>query len=55
MCEGLKGQYTLGDKLQQQVAATDHSVSVQVQQLVAATCRATVTATNRFVCTGEVL
>ena len=37
-----KGRYTLSDKLHQQVATTDHSVCTGL-------------ATNRFVCTGEIL
>ena len=48
----LKLLYTLGDKLQQQVETTDHSVwtgpaTDKLQQHVVAT--------NRFVCTGEIL
>ena len=53
--QGFKGQYTLGDKLQQQVAATDHSVCSGSATSCSNMLRRHTAATNRFVCTGEIL
>ena len=50
-----KGRYTLGDKLQQQVAATDHSVCSGSATSWSNMLRRHIAATNRFVCTGEIL
>ena len=49
-----KGRYTLGDKLQQHVAVTDHSMWTDRATSCSNTVRRHVAATNRFVCT-EVL
>ena len=51
----LKGRYTLGDKLLQQVAATDHSVCTGRETSCSNKVRRHVAATNCFVCTGEFL
>ena len=51
----LKGRYTLGDKLLQHVAATDHSVCTGRATSCSNKVRRHVAATNRFVCTGEFL
>ena len=48
-----KGRYTLGDKLLQQVAATDHSVCTGRETSCSNKVRRHVAATNRFVWTGE--
>ena len=53
--KGLKGRYTLGDKLQQQVAATDHSVCTGPATSCSNMLRRHIEATNRFVCTGDIL
>ena len=50
-----KGRYTLGDKLQQHVAATDHSMWTGRATSCSNTVRRHIAATNRFVCTGEFL
>ena len=50
-----KGRYTLGDKLQQQVAATEHSMCTGSSTSCSNTLRRHVAATNRFVCTGKFL
>ena len=50
-----KGRYTLGDKLQQQVAATDHSMCRGPSTSCSNTLRRHVATTNRLVCTGEFL
>ena len=50
-----KGRYTLGDKLLQHVAATDHSVCTGRATSCSNRVRRHVAATNRFVCTGEFL
>ena len=50
-----KGRYTLGDKLQQHVAATDHSMCTGRATSCSNKVRRHVAATNRFVCTGEFL
>ena len=50
-----KGRYTLGDKLQQHVAATDHSMWTDRATSCSNTVRRHVAATNRSVCTGESL
>ena len=49
------GRYTLGDKLQQHVAATDHSMCTGRATSCSSKVRRHVAATNRFVCTGEFL
>ena len=49
-----KRRYTLGDKLQQQVAATDHSMCTGPATSCSNKLRRHVAATNRFVCAGEV-
>ena len=49
------GQHTLGDKLQQHVAATDHSMCTGRATSCSNKVRRRVAATNRFVCTGEFL
>ena len=51
------GRYTctLGDKLQQHVAATDHSMCTGRATSCSNKVRRHVAATNRFVCTGEFL
>ena len=49
----LKGQCTLGDKLQQHVTATDHSLCTGRATSCSNTVRRHVTATNRFMCTCE--
>ena len=55
-CQGsYKGRYTLGDKLLQHVAATDHSVCTGRATSCSNKVRRHVAATNRFVCTGEFL
>ena len=46
---------TLGDKLQQHVAATDHSMCTGRATSCSNKVRRHVAATNRFVCTGEFL
>ena len=51
----LKGRYTLGDKLQQHVAATDHSMCKRRATSCSNMSRRHVAATNRFVCGGEFL
>ena len=51
----LKGRYTLGDKLQQHVAATDHSMCKGRATSCSNMSRRHVAATNRFVCGGEFL
>ena len=48
-------KYTLGDKLQQHVAATDHSMWTDRATSCSNTVRRHVAATNRSVCTGESL
>ena len=50
-----KRRYTLGDKLQQQVAATDHSMCRGPSTSCTNTLRRHVATTNRLVCTGEFL
>ena len=50
-----KGQHTLGDKLQQHVAATDHSTCTGRATSCSNKVRRRVAATNRFVCIGEFL
>ena len=50
-----KRRYTLGDKLQQQVAATDHSMCRGPSTSCRNTLRRHVATTNRLVCTGEFL
>ena len=45
--------YTLGNKLQQHVAATDHSMCTGRATSWSNKVRSHVAATNRFVCTGE--
>ena len=50
-----KGRYTLGDKLLQYVATTDHSVCTGRATSCSNEVRRYVAATNRFVCTGEFL
>ena len=50
-----KGRYTLGDKLQQHVAATDHSMCTGRAASCSNKVRRHVAATNRFVCTGELI
>ena len=50
-----KGRYTLGDKLQQHVAATDHSMCTDRATSCSNTVRRHVAATNHSVCTGESL
>ena len=52
---GDKGRYTLGDKLLQHVAATDHSMCPGRATRGSNKVRRHVAATNRFVCTGEFL
>ena len=47
--------YRSGDKLQQQVEATDHSVCTGRATSCSNTLRRHIAATNRFVCTGEFL
>ena len=47
-----KGRYTLGDKLQQHVAATYHSMCTGRATSCSNKVRRHVAATNRFVCTG---
>ena len=49
-----KGRYTLGDKLQQRVAAKDHSMCTGPATSCSNKLRRHVAATNRFVCAGEV-
>ena len=49
------GRYTLGDKLLQHVAATDHSVCTGRATSCSNKVRRHVAATNRFVCAGEFL
>ena len=50
-----KGRYTLGDKLLQHVAATDHSECTGRATNYSNKVRRHVAATNHFVCTGEFL
>ena len=50
-----KGRYTLRDKLQQHVTATDHSVCTGPATSCSNMLRRHIAATNRFVCTGEIL
>ena len=50
-----KGRYTLGDKLQQHVAATYHSMCTGRATSCSNKVRRHFAATNRFVCTGEFL
>ena len=50
-----KGRYTLGDRLQQKVAATDHSVCTGPATSCSNMLRRHIAATNRFVCTAEIL
>ena len=50
-----KGRYTLGDKLQQHVAATYHSMCTGRANSCSNKARRHIAATNRFVCTGEFL
>ena len=50
-----KGRYTLGDKLQQQVAATDHSRWTGPATSCSNTLRRQVAATNPLVCIWECL
>ena len=52
MCEG---RYTLGDKLLQHVAATDHSMCTGRATSCSNKVRRHVAATNCFVCTEEFL
>ena len=54
-CWGHKGRYTLGDKLQQQVAVTDHSMCTGLATSCSNMLRRYIAATNCFVCTGEIL
>ena len=49
-----KGRCTLGDKLQQQVATTDHSVCTGPATSCNNMSRRHIAATNRFLCTGEI-
>ena len=51
----LKGRYTLGDKLQQQVMATDHSISTGLATSCCNMLWQHIMETNHFVCTGEIL
>ena len=51
----VKGRYTLGGKLQQQIAATDHSVCTGPATGCSNMLRRHIAATNRFVFTGEIL
>ena len=51
----LKGRYTLGDKLQQQVMATDHSVCTGLATSCSNMLWRHIVETNHFVCTGEIL
>ena len=48
-------RYTLGDKLQQHIAVTDHSMWTGRATSCSNTVRQHVAATNCFVCTGEFL
>ena len=50
-----KGRYTLGDKLQQHVAATGLSMCTDRATSCSNKVRRRVAATNRFVCTREFL
>ena len=50
-----KGRYTLGEKLQQHVAATYHSMCTGRATSCSNKVKRHVAATNRFVCTGEFL
>ena len=50
-----KGRYALGDRLQQKVAATDHSVCTGPATSCSNMLRRHIAATNRFVCTAEIL
>ena len=50
-----KGRYTLGDKLLQHVAATDHSMCTGRATSCSNKVRRHVAATNGFVCTGDFL
>ena len=50
-----QGRYTLGDKLQQHVAATDHSMCTGQATSCSNKVRRHVAAKNRFVCAGEFL
>ena len=51
----LKGRHTLGDKLQEHVAATDHSICTGLATTCSNKVRRHVAAANRFLCTGEFL
>ena len=51
----LKGRYTLGDKLQQRVMATDHSVRTGLETSCSNMLWRHIVETNHFVYTGEIL
>ena len=51
----LKGRYTLGDKLQQQVMATNHSIGTGLATRRCNMLWQHIMETNHFGCTGEIL